>query len=73
MMTQKEAATIVLGARGDERAPQPGSFFTALVNAWTLADADNSDRLARAFPLIGVAMWIVRNEGDDALVVWGDL
>lgn len=49
-------ANHVLYAAGETNCHPPGSFITALLAAWFLADAANQQRLADSFPIYGEAM-----------------
>lgn len=70
---RREAARQVLWHNGDPRGIEPGSFVTKLLEAWTRADLGNSARLTLAFPILGQAIAISREQGSDAVAEWAGL
>jgi hypothetical protein len=70
---REQAARDVLWSVRDKRGYQPGGFTETLLLAWGRADMDNKYRLAIAFPALGKAMYIVVNEGSDALAEWAGI
>lgn len=68
-----EVARHVLWHTGDARGQEPGSFTSKLLDAWVRADQDNDIRLRMAFPKLGEAVAIVREQGSDALAEWGGI
>lgn len=54
-----EVAAHVLWQEGHGGYPA-GSFTTALLKAWSLADSQNAARLAKAFPEYGAAIALMR-------------
>lgn len=70
---RREVARHVLWHNGDPRGYEPGSFTTKLLEAWARADLENGARLALAFPILGQAVAISREQGSDALAEWAGI
>ncbi len=54
--------------RDRENGWEPGGFITKLIDVWEVADQDNSARLARAFPALGIAVNLIQSGGQEALI-----
>lgn len=61
-MITKEEAAHVLHYYDHGKGWQGGSFATALINAFTQADSENTARLAKGFPGYYEAMRLARYE-----------
>jgi hypothetical protein len=48
---------------GHAAAREPGSFTTALLNAWDKADASNARKLSTAFPDYAACIGVVNSPG----------
>lgn len=59
----KVAAHHLLGYNNQPGGYMPGSFTTALIRAWELADNDNQAKLNSQWPELGAVVFILRSGG----------
>lgn len=59
----KREAHHLLGINNQPGGYMPGSFTTALIRAWELADTDNQRKLHSQWPELGAALFVQRSGG----------